>query len=249
MSEAMAVDIPQGTTTKDPGIVASLLWLLGLVGFQVLGMAIAMGIQMATTGGAGQPDAVTLMFGVLIGSLLMIAMRSKYMMRHLRPAWEKGSPYAITGQAIITTILLVVATGLFTAVNQSTVIADKTMQPELQIFLNAINSGTIGIIAVYLVGAIAAPVLEEVLFRGQLQGAIQNSLDTKVKNAPVFAIGITSAIFALIHFQPYAIPPLFFAGCAFGWIRWRTGSLALPILGHIILNAFSLTILMITGTV
>lgn len=244
----MAVEIPQGTTTKDPGIVASLVWLLGLVAFQILGMAIAMGIQMATTGGVGQPDAVTLMFGVLIGSLLMIAMRSKYLMRHMRPAWEKDSPYRVSGKAIITTILLVIATGVFSVMYQG-LIPGKTMQPELEIFLNAINSGVIGIIAVYLVGAVAAPVLEEILFRGQLQGAIQNKLESKVKNPPIFAIGITSAIFALIHFQPYAIPPLFFAGCVFGWIRWRTGSLALPILGHVTLNAISLTILMITGTI
>ncbi len=47
MATTMTTDIPQGTTDKDPGIIASLLWIVGLVVFQLIGIMIAWAMQAA----------------------------------------------------------------------------------------------------------------------------------------------------------------------------------------------------------
>ena len=252
-------DIPQGTTDKDPGIIGSLLWIVALIVFQLIGILVAWGLQAAVTGEPmmrinddGDPvpviSAVTMMFGVFIGAGLLIAMRAKYLCRHLRPAWDGSSPHALSKRSIITTAILIVAVMLFTMVYQ-TALGEQPIQPELILFLDAMNSGYAGLAVVLLAGAIGAPVLEETLFRGQLQGAIQKKFDTRTERAPIYAIAITSGVFALIHFQPLAIPPLFAAGAVFGWIRWRSGSLALPIIAHVLMNFFSLVVLYLTGEI
>lgn len=242
--------IPQGTTSQDPGVIASLLWIVGLVAFQFIGIFIAILFETITTGNSNPMEmgATTLMFGVLVGSLLLIALRSKYMLRHLKPAWDGSSPHALSKKSLLITGALVLGTAIFSALYQTFVLGDQDMQPELVIFLNAMQGGTVGVVMVFLVGALAAPVLEEILFRGQLQGAVQEKLKNN-SNSAVYAILITAGVFSIIHFQPLAIPPLFVAGCAFGWIRWRSGSLALPIVAHVAMNFLSLLILLMTGEI
>lgn len=241
--------IPQGQTNKDPGIVVSLLWLVGLVLFQIIGILLAYGFHYIV-GGANSPmlnSEVTLIFGILIGSALMIATRANYLCRHLKPVYEKDSPHRVTVKTLMMTLAVVAGSTVFAYLYQMFIIGDQTMQPEVAIFKNAMDEGLQGVIITFLAGAVAAPVLEELLFRGQLQGAIGSALKEKVSYAQPAAIAITAAIFALIHFQPLAIPPLFVAGCAFGWVRWKTGSLALPIVAHMLLNGFSLSVLYTTG--
>ena len=262
MATTMTTDIPQGTTDKDPGIIASLLWIVGLVVFQLIGIMIAWAMQAAISGepmmvmreidGETTPvpmiAPITMMFGVFLGAAGLIAMRAKYLCRHLRPAWDGTSPHALSRHSILTTIGLIIAVMLFTVVYQ-TALGEEPIQPELVLFLDAMNSGYAGLAVVILAGAIGAPVLEELLFRGQLQGAIHRKLDGKTGKAPIYAIAITAGVFSLIHFQPLAIPPLFAAGAVFGWIRWRSGSLALPIAAHILMNFISLIVLYFTGEI
>lgn len=262
MATMMTNDIPQGTTDKDPGIIASLLWIVGLVVFQLIGIVIAWAAQAGISGepmmamreinGETTPvpmiAPITMMFGVFLGAAGLIALRARYLCRHLRPAWDGTSPHALSRRSIMTTIALIIAVMLFTMAYQ-TALGEKPIQPELVLFLNAMNSGYAGLAVVVLAGAVGAPVLEEILFRGQLQGAIHRKLTGKTERAPIHAIAITSAVFALIHFQPLAIPPLFVAGAVFGWIRWRSGSLALPIAAHILMNFISLIVLYFTGEI
>ena len=263
MASILKSDVPQSATDQDPGIGKSVLWIIGLVVFQLMGILIAWITQAAISGepmmrmtqvdGQTVPvpnlDAVTMMFGVFLGAGALIALRAKYLCRHLRPAWDGSSPHALSRRSILMTGALIIGVMLFTLVYQ-TAIGEQPIQPELILFLNAMNSGYAGLAVVFLAGAIGAPVLEEILFRGQLQGAIQKKLeDRRSQRAPIYAIAITSAVFSLIHFQPLAIPPLFVAGAAFGWIRWRSGSLALPIAAHVLMNFISLVLLYFTGEI
>jgi len=107
-----------------------------------------------------------------------------------------------------------------------------------------------GIAITYLAAAVFAPILEEILFRGQLQGAITEKLNAKnFANGPAFAIFITSAIFALIHMQPLAMPLLFLTGVVMGYIRYRTKSLVMPIAIHVVMNAIGITLILVTGEI
>jgi len=89
-------------------------------------------------------------------------------------------------------------------------------------------------LAAFLAVAIMGPVVEEILFRGLLHGALEKQLPTGA------TIILTSVIFALYHFQMVFFIPLFGVGLLLGWARSKTGAIGLPILIHAVNNGFFL---------
>jgi membrane protease YdiL (CAAX protease family) len=81
---------------------------------------------------------------------------------------------------------------------------------------------------------IMAPLVEELLFRGAIQGYM---LRKGMK--PLHAILIASAIFGIIHMNPIQIPFAFAIGMIFGWLYYRTGSVVPGIIGHFINNSIA----------
>lgn len=86
-----------------------------------------------------------------------------------------------------------------------------------------------------------APVAEELFFRGMLQRSALNRF------RPVLAVGGVALFFALTHFQPWLLPPLFAAGLVFGLCAWRTDRLGLAIVTHAAFNASTVIVLSVTG--
>jgi len=82
--------------------------------------------------------------------------------------------------------------------------------------------------------AIMAPLVEELLFRGAIQGYM---LRKGMK--PLHAILIASAIFGIVHMNPIQIPFAFAIGLIFGWLYYRTGSVVPGIIGHFINNSIA----------
>ena len=82
--------------------------------------------------------------------------------------------------------------------------------------------------------AIMAPLVEELLFRGAIQGYM---LRKGMK--PLHAILIASAIFGIVHMNPIQIPFAFAIGLIFGWLYYRTGSVVPGIVGHFINNSIA----------
>lgn len=77
-------------------------------------------------------------------------------------------------------------------------------------------------------------IAEELIFRGFLQNSFAN-------HVPQFAaIGLSSALFAAMHMQLYAFPLLFILGAIFGYLYYKTGSLRVNILLHVLNNAAAL---------
>ena len=82
-----------------------------------------------------------------------------------------------------------------------------------------------------LVVVIAAPIVEELVYRGLLQRSIERTLGA------VPALLVTSAWFAVVHPVPIEYPGLFVAGLAFGsWVA-ATGRIGGAILTHLAFNA------------
>jgi hypothetical protein len=84
---------------------------------------------------------------------------------------------------------------------------------------------------------VAAPLMEEFLFRGFLfRGYAPSSLGI------AGAILLTSAGWAAMHvqYETFYIVQIFLLGCAFGWLRWRSGSTALTVILHAMVNAAAL---------
>jgi membrane protease YdiL (CAAX protease family) len=78
-----------------------------------------------------------------------------------------------------------------------------------------------------------APVGEEIAFRGFLYRGLARP------GREVMAIVLIALAWAVIHIQYdwAGILQVFVIGLLLGWVRWRSGSTALPILMHILFNA------------
>lgn len=83
---------------------------------------------------------------------------------------------------------------------------------------------------------VAAPVAEEVLFRGfMFEGLARSSA------GPLGAILLSAGLWAAIHLQYdlFGIGQIFLGGILLGWARWQTGSLYACIILHGLLNLFA----------
>ncbi len=83
---------------------------------------------------------------------------------------------------------------------------------------------------------VAAPLYEEVLFRGFIFKGIQYS-----KAGPVWAIIVTSLVWASIHtqYEIYHIVTIFLFGLLLGYVRLKSNSILLPIGLHSLMNLFA----------
>lgn len=82
--------------------------------------------------------------------------------------------------------------------------------------------------------AILAPLLEEVLFRGAIQGLLMRFF-----GRPWPAILISALLFGVFHLNPVQIVYATLLGIVLGWIYYRTGSLLPVIVGHILNNSYA----------
>jgi membrane protease YdiL (CAAX protease family) len=87
--------------------------------------------------------------------------------------------------------------------------------------------------AFVIAAAVAAPLCEEVAFRGHLAAAFHS------RHRPATAIGASAVLFALLHLDPLRAPALLVLGVVYGWLAWRTGSLWTSILAHATNNAIA----------
>ncbi len=78
--------------------------------------------------------------------------------------------------------------------------------------------------------ALAAPIAEETLFRGLLQGVLERKL------GPWLAIVVAAVPFALLHGVPGPGFIIFFWTLPIGWVAWRTGSIAPGLVIHVLNN-------------
>jgi membrane protease YdiL (CAAX protease family) len=102
------------------------------------------------------------------------------------------------------------------------------------LYRNARDAGTLPLLVLALV--VAAPLVEESLFRGLLLPGLAAS-----RLGPAGAIALTSAGWTVMHLQyePFYLMQALALGVTFGWMRWRSGSTVLAILLHGIVNLTS----------
>ena len=85
-----------------------------------------------------------------------------------------------------------------------------------------------------LMVCVFAPVVEELVYRGLLQGSFAARFDH------VVALVMAAAWFAVIHFRPVEYPGLFLFGLVAGAGLLVTGRLGLPIVTHVAFNVTGL---------
>lgn len=138
----------------------------------------------------------------------------------------------VSGKVMLLSIMLV-----FAAMFAFNVLAQELGLPdELAEVMQQVSNNFLGCISI----AVLAPILEEVLFRGAIQGYLMR------KYNPMVGIIVASIIFGLIHMNPIQI---FYATClglVFGWMYYRTCSLMPVVIGHVLNNSLAV-ITMIMG--
>ena len=82
--------------------------------------------------------------------------------------------------------------------------------------------------------AILAPLLEEVLFRGAIQGVLMRYF-----GRPWPAIIVSALVFGVFHLNPIQVVYATLLGIVLGWIYYRTGSLLSVIVGHVLNNSLA----------
>ncbi len=85
----------------------------------------------------------------------------------------------------------------------------------------------------FLLLAVAAPLLEEILFRGIILHFLLK------KTSPRTAIVLSALMFGLFHLNIWQFTGAFIMGIYFGFLYWKTRSLFYPVLFHFINNALA----------
>lgn len=216
--------------------------LLPTIGFIILYFALqglCTGLIMAATQNSPTaPEPISIIFGLVASAIVQLTLMWLYLRKDGRMEALGLNDFGRIPlhQATGLGILLVVAAMAFNLVYATYVIPDIGMQEEMAKILAGIPRTPLNMAAMFFAIAIAAPVVEELLFRGLLQNAL-------TKYVPVWgAILLSSFLFALVHLQPYAIPGLMSLSIAFGYLYHRTGSLRTNIILHMANNIFALVI-------
>ena len=101
------------------------------------------------------------------------------------------------------------------------------------------SHSVVGILSI----AFAAPILEECLFRG----AIEGHLLSLWKGKPWAAILVSGLAFGLVHINPAQVLYASLIGLVLGWMRWRSGSIVPGIVAHILNNSISVVCMRLYG--
>ena len=237
--EKIQHDGPVNTTISSRIFCPGLLPTIGFIILYFTLQGLCTGLIMAATqDGLETPEPITIIFGLVASAIVQLTLMWLYLRRDGRMEalglndFGKIALQRATGLGI----LLVIAAMAFNLVYATYVIPDVGMQEEMAKILAGIARTPINMAAMLFAIAIAAPVVEELLFRGLLQNAL-------AKYVPIWgAIILSSFLFALVHLQPYAIPGLMSLSIAFGYLYHRTGSLRTNIILHMANNIFALVI-------
>lgn len=249
LAQAPISELPQpvapqngAAATPFPKIWPSIGWIALYFALQGAFTALILAYGMGGADPSGVKSAaerpVAILWGLVMAAAVQLLLMSLYLRKQGRTrliglnSFGHMHPLRALGLAVV----LVVAAMIFNYVYATYVIPGIGMQEDMAKMLAAIPRTPLNIIAGFTAIAIAAPLVEELLFRGFLQNAI-------AKYVPIWAaILLSSLLFASVHLQPYAIPGLMSLSIAFGYLYHRTGSLRMNILLHMANNAFALLI-------
>ena len=113
-----------------------------------------------------------------------------------------------------------------------------SLKDNLSDIFSGLSRNVVGIASLAFFG----PLLEEVLFRGAIQG-----LFMRYFGRPWPAILLSALVFGVFHMNPVQIVYATLLGIVFGWIYYRTGSLLSVIVGHVLNNSFAVTTTVLYG--
>ncbi len=110
---------------------------------------------------------------------------------------------------------------------------EKVEERARDLYDNATGAGVLLLVFVVVVGA---PMVEELVYRGMLQGAFTRRFHEWL------GVCLVALWFAVVHFQPIETPGLFVVGVVLGSCALLTGRLGLGVVAHMAFNATGLVL-------
>lgn len=110
------------------------------------------------------------------------------------------------------------------------------------VIVQQMEHSPIVIVSLYVALAAMPAIIEEFVFRGILQHRMHVS-----GLKPIWAIGLSSLIFCIMHLQLVNLLPMMILSSILGWLYYHGQSLHYSVLFHALNNAFSITILIGLG--
>jgi len=184
--------------------------------------------------------ALVLQLIIFVAAMVPLLIRRRLDGRLFGPSQPTGSWLALGFGLVAGILALFTAYGVNIALS---LIAGADEPVEQQLLQDALGGGLTLLLA-GVIAVIVAPIVEEVVFRGVLFRALADRLGLWVG-----AI-LSSSVFALIHIevvtsQPIALGGLFAVGLALALAFHYTGNLLVPIIGHAVFNAASLSLALV----
>lgn len=176
--------------------------------------------------GSGQymgDTTTTIALGVLVAALAMLwtLYRHHYVYTDRTFLQQKGA----------WSVLLVCVPFIYTSMYMLNMLCGELDLPNLMEDEFIDLSGNVwGILSM----ALAAPILEECLFRGAIEGHL-----LRTWKRPWLAVVVSALVFGLIHMNPIQSVFAFLVGLVLGWLYYRTGSILPGIVGHILNNSLA----------
>ena len=154
------------------------------------------------------------------------SIRDDYRVR-FRPIDLVGLPIGVVGQFLLVPLLYWPLTSLFPDAFDPAKVEERATD-----LWNRADGWWI--VALIVVVAVGAPLVEEFVYRGVILQSLEGRLNDTI------ALVVSAAFFGAIHLQPVEFPGLFLIGLVFGLCWQRTGRIACPILAHLAFNASGL---------
>ena len=204
----------QAVMSVIPMLVVAVNGVDGAVGAENMSETMLAGLDMTT------PEAINaLAWGLCLSTVVML------LFLHFTGFYKlkRSLFYSVPRRPLVLSVLLVFA-AMFSL---NILVQCLSLENVLEEQFNQLSHNVVGVITI----AFLAPLLEEVLFRGAIQGYMMRYFK------PWVAIICSALIFGLIHMNPVQIVYATLLGVILGWIYYRTGSLLPVILGHVLNNS------------
>jgi len=140
------------------------------------------------------------------------------------PKWRWSWPVLALGTPMVGFISSIIVSQMVDAKSENLVMLQKVFRDQQGPF----------VLVLYLIVGVLPGVAEEFLFRGYVQTRLLQRLPAWV------AIGVTSAMFAIAHFDPIHVVSVFPLGVWLGILAWRTGSIWPSVLAHAANNCLAI---------
>ena len=195
--------------------------------YQIFAVVLCGGVYMLLNGTLKMPDASSsnyatfLMTSQITFSLLVILhlVQGKYVCLN-----RQTLAYYNSCKVVLSSIILVVGMGLWS--NYLCELLELPGNEAVELLLKH----PLGIFS----AVVLAPIAEEFLFRGAMQGYLLRRW-----KKPIWAISVSALVFGVVHGNLMQLSFAFVLGLVLGWVCYRTGSLVPSMLMHFVNNGLA----------